>query len=337
MKKHKIKFIKNVAWILILILILTTAFNFCYKKMLFEKKLIYRSEKMFQDFISNPQEQEVDYIFFGDSHTNKGLNPEFVPNSFNYGMPAENYLMTFFKLKKILEHDKVRPKKIVLQVSLHTFSESSRDTALLQNELHFYSKYLPYSEFKKISEDSFLSYWIKSRLLFIGKSDDLQQLLNIGKRTEMYLGWSKSEGNFSLAKNKAETAKQTAELHFKGRKMISNQSLEYFLKTVKLAKDNNITIYFMTYPTTKEYDEGIKKLNISKEDFYELVFKEANAVGGGNYVWLDYYNLFFDHSEYFNDPHHLNYHGAEIFSKKIWQDLKRHSFAREVFTEDSLK
>ncbi|MGK0208832.1 MAG: hypothetical protein ACI83O_000086 [Patescibacteria group bacterium] len=42
-----------------------------------------------------------------------------------------------------------------------------------------------------------------------------------------------------------------------------------------------------------------------------------------DYVYLDYYDLYFEHDEYFKDSDHMNGKGANIFSGIVSQDLKR--------------
>jgi len=58
-----------------------------------------------------------------------------------------------------------------------------------------------------------------------------------------------------------------------------------------------------------------------KKKYYNFLLPQIKAEGV-NYILLDYYDIFFENPEYFDNPGHLNYKGAEVFSKILYQDLK---------------
>lgn len=317
--------------ILVLCIVIT---NFIYVKLIFEKKQIYRTEVIYQDYIKSLPSKELDFAFFGDSHAGRGINPEFLPNTFNFGLIGERYLGTYYKLKKILEYDKVKINNIIFEVDLHSFSESYKTLTLSQNELHFYTKNLDYDDFKETTGESRLATWLKSHMLFLGKGDELRLIVKKPKLTDMYLGWTKLEGNFSRSKTPYEDAEQAALFHFKGKSLLNEDSFKYFIKTIKLAKENNITIFFIKYPLSEEYLSIVEKEhNISTQNFYDDIFTEIDIVLDKNYTILDYQTFLSNQTKYFEDPHHLNYVGAEIFSKKVYKDLSNSGFAQYVFDD----
>ena len=298
MKEHKIRFIKRMSLFLLILIILILIINTIYTKSLIEKTIVYRQEQIYQQYINSLPESKLDFAFFGDSHTVMAINPRYILNSFNFGVGAENYIATYYKLRKILDENEEN----------------------LFPRLWFYSDFVSYNEIQKIRGSSIISLWIESNFPFIGVGDEFRFVINKPELANMYLGWVENKGNFSKVENKVESATKDVRYRFGEQERISNISFEYFIKTIELAMENNIHIIFIKYPLTKEHDSVITKKNITKEDYYETIFDGINKTIE-NYSVLDYYDLYFNNPEYFGDSDHLNWKGAEVFSKRLSHDL----------------
>lgn len=74
---------------------------------------------------------------------------------------------------------------------------------------------------------------------------------------------------------------------------------------------NDITIRFVIGPSWREFKNGISNYEQWKSELQKAV---------GQYIIHDYTELFFDHSEYFDDEMHLNVHGADHFVQKLVED-----------------
>ena len=329
MKEEIKKFAKKILPLLVILLILGITINFLYINLILKEKTFYRKEIIYQDYISNITDKKLDYIFFGDSHTFHAINPEFIPNSYNYGTGAENYIKTFYKLRKVIYKDHVKVKTIVLELDPHTFSSRLTDETNLFSEIELYSQFASLEEIKKVREnDLLLSLWLESRVPFIGKGKEFGILINRPEFNEVYPnGWLKNKANFSLA-DKEKGAINNYESLYVNQERISNISFEYFIKTIELAKQNNISIVFIKYPHTKEYDDIITKHNVTRNDYYNYIFNIVNKTLDV-YTVLDYYSLFPDKDYLFGDPEHVNYIGSEILSKRIYNDLKRFNYYKK--------
>ena len=117
MKEHKIKFAKRMALFLLILIVLILTINMIYSKFILEKITIYRLDKIYNQYINNLTEKELDFAFLGDSHTMMASNPQYIPNSFNFGLGAENYIITYYKLRHIL--NKVKRVWNILRVTCH--------------------------------------------------------------------------------------------------------------------------------------------------------------------------------------------------------------------------
>lgn len=323
MKNNKLKIGSRTFLFIAIIIAIISIINISYISFILPQKTFYMKETFYQDYIKNSSNKGVDYVFFGDSHAFHDINPDFIANSYNYASGAENYIKTFYKLRKIAYMDKVKAKTVVLEIDLHTFSTRLTDKTNLFNELELYSKFTSLSEIREVRKTGLLKLFIEAKFPFIENGKEFGILIYKPKElSEVYPnGWLKNKGNFSLA-NKTDVAIKNYEDTFKGQERISNVSFEYFQRTLELAKENGINVVLIKYPYTKEYEQALLMHNVTKEDYYDSVFRAVNSTDV-NYSVLDYSNLFSDKDYLFGDPAHLNYIGAEILSKKVNEDLKR--------------
>jgi len=296
--------------------------NQAYISLLLDKKIEYRKVKMYDEFISNPANKNLDYVFFGDSHAENAINPLYIKNSYNFAIGAENYIKSYYKLKKIIKKDNITIKNIVLEVDMQTFSERTVSEGLVFDNLYLYRDYISLNNIKKIrKDDSIYKFWIEENFPVIGNGEEFR-FIYFRDLSEIDLGWLNNTGNFSTAE-KEISLQRVYDIHYNHKKRIANLTFEYFLKTLELAKENNISIILIKYPQSKEFDGYITERNVTKDDYYDYIFKEVDSMGI-NYRLLDYYDEYFNHTEYFGDPDHLNYVGSKIFSKKVNDDFKNY-------------
>ena len=290
------------------------------------KQQYYRQISSYENYIKKlPAPKKINYALFGDSHARNGVNPGIIGSSFNFGTSAENYIETYYKLKKVIEIDNVKIETALFEVDPVTFSSLLTDKTRIFDDLYFFHNFVPFAEVKRIRGVSTLEmlkiYFSEVYFPAIGKGEDFINIFVTPKLTEVYLGWTKEYEDYTSLDTKL-IALKTYSKQFNNQEIISSISLEYFLKTLDLAKENNINIVFVKYPISKEYDEVLVEKGFDKDSYYKEIFGEIEDKLGDNCRVLDYYNLFFDHSEYFTNPDHLNYRGAEILSEKIKEDLK---------------
>jgi len=320
--EQKTKYTTKGMIFLILFLLIILIVNMVYSKFILESKQVYRQEKIYQDYIKNMTEKKIDYAFFGDSRPADGIYPEFIPGSFNFATIGETPIEGYYKFNRIVNIDNVKVNNIILQMDSHTLSSYAKeDGSNLIKEIPLYSKFVPYSEISKIIKKTIIGVWLEAKFPFLGNGRDFSIFIIKPELPEIILGGVKKYGNFSEMNKTEEGYKRYKEL-YKWSRDINNVCLEYFIKTVELAKKNNINVIFIKYPVSKEYDDALKENNVSREEHYKKIFNEVDKILNNSYYVLDYYSIFADNSDYFYDSDHLNYIGAENFSKKINEDLK---------------
>lgn len=295
-----------------------------YIKLIQHQKIEYRKGLLYEEDIGSFENKEIDFAFFGSSHASKSIHPAYIPGSYNFALNHGTYVETYFKLKKVVEEDNLKINHIVLEMDLHAFSEKYNEPKEMFRNLEVSQEYAALREIAEIREESWPSVFIQRYFPILGNAPDLIEYVKDKPTfTPTYFGGEISEGDFSQAENKTFIAYQRYKLHFdKDPAKVSSISILYLIKTLQYAKEHNITVIFIKYPITKEFDEITQK-NVPAEKYYSTVFSYINKMVGEDYAVLDYHDLFFDRSELFYDSNHLNYIGAEVFSKKVADDLTK--------------
>jgi len=319
---EKTKFSLQTIFFLALVAVIIVLVNLAYTNLILPKKTFYHKEELYQNYISKLDRREISYVFFGDSHTFHDVNPEFISDSYNYGTGAENYIKTYYKLRKMIYIDNVTVSTAVFEIDLHTFSTRLTDETNLFNELELYSKFVSLEEIRNVRKDSILKLWIEANIPFISNGKEFGILIYKPQLSEVNdLGWLKNKEDFSSS-NKTDVALSVYKDTFEGHDRFSEYSVEYFKKTIELAKTNGINVVFIMYPYAREYEDALKaNNNLSKQDYYGGVFGIVNSTLKDYYV-LDYSQTLIDEDYLFGDPAHLNYEGAETFSKIVDGDLR---------------
>lgn len=319
MKKNPLA-LKDVVAFVALLLIAVIIVNFVYTTMVLPHKTFYRKELLYQNYTSLSGGR-IEYLVLGDSHAFHAVNPDFIPGTYNYASGAENYIKSFYKLRKVLEEDNVSVGAVLLELDPHTFSTRLTDEANLFNELELYSQFVSLDEVQQVRDDLWIRLWFEAHMPFIGNGKEFGILIKKPEFNEISAaGWLKNKENFSLAEKNASALFNYRSL-YENQERISNSSFSYFIKTIELAKKHDVPVVFVSYPHTLEYDQIITEKNITKEDYYARIFTDVNKTLD-NYTFLNYYALFPEKDYLFGDPEHVNYIGSEIFSKQLYSDLQ---------------
>ncbi len=321
MTQKTIKILFGITFLLFNLLIVNFI-NDRYLSHIIKNQLVLRKEESYQNYISTLLKKEIKYAFFGDSHTADNINPNFIFEAYNFGSSGENYIKSYYKLKKTLEKDTVRINTVIFEVDMHTFASPLKEPGI-QDELYYYSKFIPISEIAQINDESNLNIWIKANFPSFGKGEDFLSIPSLSNLTIIDRGWTAASGNFSLksSKEKITDSNIVYERHFENKKRIGKITFSYFIKSLKLADSNNCHIILIKYPVSKEYQAALIDHKIEKDDYYQTISDATENVLGKKPLFLDYYTLFNNHQEYFYDPDHLNKLGSEILSSQISKDL----------------
>lgn len=265
----------------------------------------------------------IDIAFFGDSHPKEAANPIYINNSFNFASGAGNYFQIYYNLKSILEDDHIKIKYIVLEIDPQSFSSNLYEPQFIIDNYWYWSKFIPANEMRKVSNKTYIETFILSKLPIIGGGRDLlyYYIKNNDGDNEFFKGWEPCHGNITSI-NRKDLAQIEFNKIFRGESYsISSVALKYFLLTLELANENNISIILLKYPLTSEFVETLEDNNRSQNEYYKDLFQSINKTNI-NYPLLDFQNIYFTNKDYFCDMTHLNTIGAKNFSMLLNDKLK---------------
>ncbi|MDI9860804.1 hypothetical protein [Flectobacillus roseus] len=263
----------------------------------------------------------ADLLVLGSSRAAFHISPYILDstlhlNSYNLGMSAWRFDMQWTRFKLYLEHNKA-PKYVVHNVDLYGFAK--------RKNLVDYQQFLPY-----LNEPLL----IKNLTDIKGEFNHFQKYMPMYKyANDLDLAWEGFKC-YAGSKNVAHTDKYKG---FKGNDIPWDNQFEKFKK--KYPKGINYTIESDVKASFEEYlrfcqKKGIKVILVYAPEYYEVqpFYKNKkafntlcqNAVNKYGCIFLDYTNdsLCFEKKWFYNSQH-LNKKGAEVFSAKLAEDLKK--------------
>lgn len=315
-----INYIKKMIVFIILLILLILLLNAAYMHFIYSKYQIYGIEKMYNEFFENLNPKILNFGFFGGSHIVEGVNPAYIPNSYNFAVPAGNYIKTNFIFRKVTQLDKIKLNAAVFELDPHTFTYNFEKGNAALDDLPYYSKFFSYSEIAKTRGESIIAIWLEANLPVIGRGIEFLRPKD-SPFSGFYRGWANLTNDFSKNENMRKAALGTFRLQYEDSDRIANKSLQFFIKTLDLAKQENVSIVFIKMPLSEEYFELLNENNITNDEYYKFLFDTVESRVGKDYYILNYSNVFINNTDYFGDSDHLNYRGAENISKRIYFDL----------------
>ena len=249
------------------------------------------------------QESGIKYLFAGDSHIEKSMDDRLIEGSLNIAQPAENYPLTYYKLKKILKDQEF--ETVVIGFSPHNIS-SFNDLKFENHFSHeFYKRLYPIRffqtpEVERIDELDYLRNFMRHFFLF-PFADNCS-----------YIGAYENS-----KRNKMGNLDETIARHFYDKEdqayKVSEECVSYLDSIISLCQEHQVELILADTPSHDDY------LTQIPEDMmlnYEQLAEELRVKG---------VRLFTDPRQYadsmFLDFDHLNQWGAEYYAKELSREL----------------
>ncbi len=245
----------------------------------------------------------------GDSYTALAINPEIMRDSANISIFAEPYIITYFKMRKILKTNSLRT--ILIGYSYHNIS-AFNDTKFKDPvwSHRFFEKSYPilslsdlegldvnYLEYIKVINKYMCSYPSSRHYSYIGS---FQRDFD---RSEEFNSEEAIERHFFIDSENAGISK------------ISENYLDMLLG---LANERNIKVILLSTPLHKSY---LDKVPVNFKEEYDE-FRKKILKKYANTAFWDYSKLFSE-NKYFKNTDHLNIDGANKFSQLLRERLQK--------------
>jgi hypothetical protein len=248
---------------------------------------------------------DTEILIVGDSHIKKAVNPKFIPKSRNISQLGEPLILTYWKLKEILNANSVRV--IVLGFAPHNIS--------YLNDLKFVDKRWAFEMIGRSYSlpDIYLTpanLLIDHNILYHTAFKEISMYPKINHHSFLGEFENRIRSNLSdsISTIKHHFYKSKNNLH-----SISKVSLEYLDSIKRLCDQKKISLILLNTPVHESYNKNIPKLFLNQ--FEQIKNKDMKV--------LDFSSLEFPDTLY-EDADHLNLNGANIFSKKLKTYLDKH-------------
>lgn len=294
-----------------------------------ENKVNNYNQSRWEEFYSQPK-NSIDMLYLGSSHSYCTFDPEIIDgilgtNGYQLGMPLQHYDSTYYTLKEALNYQK--PKTVVLELYWDMLDDEFELTQagylfqVMKNkelENDYIKNVFPLSEKVKYKINIFRY----QADYFAYKNSKLKEKLenkfnvsiapqNKQKGVEKYRSKGYTYCNYNMLPDEFDKTNQFKNLD--GLDWQSNDTqLKYVNNIVKLCKDNDIKIVFVTAP--------IANVSMSYIKNYESIHDKLNKIAEDNDVsYLDFNYVNMQESlltnDNFRDDAHLNHSGIEIVDK----------------------
>ncbi len=247
-------------------------------------------------------------LIVGDSYTQKGLNPGLFSDAQNISQPAEPYVITFWKIKKILRE--FRPDTILVGFAPHnlsTFNDLKFTNQFWAQEM--FKRVYPIQSFNQINkqiEVDYITFYLTlwKEIGFYPKRDHIHFIGNYS--------------NKAISKINDENTAIARHYYIKGEKCkISTTAVNFLDSILNICDQKNITAILVNTPVHKTY---YSKIPVEIQKGFELLEAKCKL----NVMVIDEMKQNYPDSLFLNCDH-LNSRGALRFTTEITKLLSSHS------------
>lgn len=270
---------------------------------------------------------EIDVLALGGSHVKWGVRPEFIPGAFNFAMPGERYIYTYYRLRSLLEAG-LDVRAVIISADPHALLEHTRDPGFQ----HYYAWFVDFPALGWAEGEPLLytARWLRDRYapyagkrryvldyLADGRPPELPWLENVAMEQGAMLG-TRSLADRMPAEIEA-AARERAELHF-GKPTLSLASARHLERLLELCEREGIEVLLVRFPLTPAYREALAA-HVDEAVLDARLAKIAAPFRGIR--TLDFRARFDDHPGLFSDVDHVNERGAVLLSQAIRRALEK--------------
>jgi hypothetical protein len=255
---------------------------------------------------------DVTIIFAGDSYVECSVNDHIVTNAVNIAQSGEAYLYSYSKIKALIEHNS-QIKTVYIGFSFGDLLMEKEESWVFGSEfitekIQFYNFLLGPSEKMLILKRDPIAY-----LSGLTKSvnNNFQSFVKSYSSEDTNLSTKKFGGYIHLVRDKLSLDK---ELNlYKEQPVEKSLIQEKYLKMIsELCRQNSVTLVLFSTPKYKSYNANID------ENIRQIWLEVRNSLSQDS---LADFSAFVLPDSCYGDLTHLNYKGADVFSKYLKETL----------------
>ena len=280
-------------------------------------------------------EENFKTLILGDSHAQHAFDPGYIEGSMNVALGGEPYFYTYYKLRFLLEHNSIT-ERVILSFSYlnlapgqtkKLYEENSQFTALFDR----YFMLLDADGLREICKlenrfnSPFLTNVLKYRYGF-PINGLYREIRLLGRRTENgnipitalpFIGGFVDTSESDVREYVAREMERHKAAFLAHEGETAQLMVKYLKKIAFYCERRGVKLILVNTPIQHEYSGVYPK---KTRDSYHAVLEDLKTLYP-SVVFLDY-ERFDLPDEQFQNGHHLNKYGAEVFSREINSVLK---------------
>jgi len=311
------KFLLNLFVFSLIFLVFSSILSQLFERTIMRDSMLLRTEHHFLK-----DSEPLLFLFMGDSHTKDGINPDYIPQSFNFSTTKQSYIQTYYTLKSLLEsHSRTDSLQMIfLPCDLTTFGSYR----LRNFDPSFYwDRYLDFWEVGQTLDD-------RPRFLWKQLEASTMSYLNNGSYIIEYVGWrwfgggkvkpqlnghTPQPGDFSLISDQDSFSRDRVQRLFGEGQLVDPHLADYFARTVELCHAHDLPVVLLNFPLVRAYELAIKEYYPDWQEQMQTVEHIVNTPGV--ILLTELTNDMSETPRWFHDPGHLNSGGAIELSTRI--------------------
>lgn len=295
-------FFKSIAFIFGIAIIVLLVFNTCNIALC--KNILYKTSN------------DTNLIVLGHSHTECSIDDKLIDGAINLSQSADTYFYTYFKLKKMVEANKSISK--VMLVYTNNMLSQDRDNWIYTGQ--YLSSKLPKYAHLLQAKDWYVIFRhgqpgnVANTLLKIFQNNLYSCIANNNSQLYKEFKWG---GYLFLVRDSIPKEiflyKEMATKEYNvtiNNKSATSTNIKYLVKIAEYCKQNNLKLILIRPPLFSLYDKYYDS------ELHNMLNNELAGI-----EFIDYSNCKLKDDE-FGDFEHLNYRGANAFTKILLHYIK---------------
>ena len=253
-------------------------------------------------------------LIMGDSQCLRGINPMLFDSAFNYSSAAESIIVSYYKLKDLLETRK-DIKKIILTSTLGYFGETKSNYF---PRLYRWNEMINFREIAQIKHKPFSYLYIVLKHYVFGYKGIREEFFqrhfaDLEVELPYYKGYRPKPVGYYFDISKI------ANKQFNGKILFDKSMWIYLNMFLELAQEHDIQVTMVRMPVSQRYHDKVMAY-IPEDKLAERCLELKKKFP--DFVFLDYFNRYWGQEEQLMfDDTHLNEKGALGLSRLIVDSL----------------
>lgn len=280
----------------------------------YDKNRRYKLDKEFAQI-----KDTLNYLFIGNSHVNRGLEPDSLPKAWAFHGPTETAPYFYYRLKSIVEDQPQAARYYIMPGELGVAAFNQQPLIYMGD---YWKRYFDFWELAQVSETPFYYIGLEAKLRTVPYFQfpaSLMFLRDLQAERRQYKKYLKDTWADYSATMKDTILNYMLDRHELIDAVSTEVGLAYLEKIKTLAAAHDLRIVFVKWPLHPLYRQGTVEQGLVAPEIERAV--DSLLLSSPHIRLLNFERLYDDNDTLYMDPHHLSKVGKARFSVMLRDTL----------------